>query len=219
MVETQLLSIALFALLIAVNIVLQPSFVSPVYFFQSGNHSTVDGFCWASLCHSGRFDRLVAGRDYQFGQCHRRCVAEHVGGVSGVVLGMGLAWAPGCSVAWLMGADCGLRLYAIVVATFIVIGGLALKVLPQAGDLARWLLPDLCGPVLGAVRCLAFTTIVGWVFWLARRPFGVHLLSVGAIAMEHSNRTAGHLDTCQISYYRRWLVRIGRLLHIGAGGG
>ena len=112
-------------------------------------------------------------------------MAERVGGTTGIFAGMAAGLAAGLVCGLVNGVLIAVfRLQAIVTtfATSIVIGGLALKVLPQAGGaLPPAYYVTYGASVLGVPFVLiVLGVLVGCIAWVARTAFHTHLTAVGA---------------------------------------
>ncbi|MGQ0566340.1 MAG: ABC transporter permease [Gemmobacter sp.] len=113
-------------------------------------------------------------------------VAERTGGTGGMVLGMACGLAAGLACGVVNGVLIAVfRLQAIVTtfATSIVIGGLALKVLPQAGGALPATYYITYGGWVGGVLpfvLIVLGVLVGAIAWAARTAFHTHLTAVGA---------------------------------------
>jgi ribose transport system permease protein len=181
------LSIALLLVLIAVNAALQRNF------FQPGVAvSNLTTFLPLMMIAVGQAYVVMGGSiDLSLGAVVSLVnvvvvvVAEEIGGVPGILVGMAAGLGAGLLCGFVHGALIALfRLQAIVTtfATSIVIGGLALKVQPQAGGA---LPPEYYVTYASTLAGIPFVVVllallITAVVLTARTRFFVHLVAVGA---------------------------------------
>jgi ribose transport system permease protein len=185
--NSTVLAIGLLVVLVIVNVVLRPNFVMPrvmVSNLTSYLPLMMIAVGQAYIVLGGSID-LSLGATVSLANVIVVVTAETVGGGTGMAIGM----AAGLATGFLCGLANGVliavfRLQAIVTtfATSIVIGGLALMVLPQAGGAlppayyttyAMW--------IFGAVPfvLLVLVTLVVVVAWIGWTQFHLHLMAVG----------------------------------------
>lgn len=206
------LAVGLFVLLVAINSLLQGNFLSPqIIYINLGTFLPLMliSLGQAYVVQGGSID-LSLGAVVSLVNVVTVVLSEAIGGAAGVLVGMAAGLLTGLACGLLNGVLIAVfRLQAIVTtfATSIVISGLALKVLPQAGGM----LPPVYymtygGSLLGVPFILiAITAAAGFVLWLARRPFGSHLIAIGA------NRQGAYQTGLPV-------VRVRVLSHVLAGG-
>jgi len=184
--NSTLLAVGLMVVLVAVNALLQSNFFRPGILLS--NLSTflplmmiAVGQCYVVL--GGSID-LSLGAIVSLVNVIVVVVAEIVGGIPGVAVGMVAGLAAGAACGAVNGALIALfRLQAVVTtfATSIIIGGLALMVLPQAGGAlpAAYYL-TYGGALLGVPFVLiVLGALIGAVVWIAGTRFHTHLLAIG----------------------------------------
>ena len=181
------LAVALLVVLIVVNALLQRNFFRPGILLS--NLTTLLPLIMiavgqAFVVKGGSID-LSLGAVVSLVNVVVVVIAERVGGTGGMFAGMVAGLAAGLACGLVNGILIAVfRLQAIVTtfATSIVIGGLALKVLPQAGGA----LPPAYYITYGAsVLGVPFVLIVlgmlvAAIGWVARTAFHTHLTAVGA---------------------------------------